>query len=392
MKHTRKYAATGAALLLAATATACGDDSGGAADGDTIRIMSIAPTGTQATNFETAKVIQAYIDQLNESGGLGGKDVELIVCNDKYDPNEATNCAAQAVDEQVTAVVGGFSGFEGDIIKILDQASIPWIGTTATSADSLTSELSYPVWSGPLAFGSLGGVAAQTCDSTTPVLLDTASAASIVGFADAAMKQAGKEFNEQVKVAQTTVDFTSVAQSLKGSDCALVALPTSMYAPLASAMDQLKVRTRLLTTAAVFDNTVVGEFPETLEGSVVSGYYPHIDDPAWADAVAVIPSDLDMSGAVLQNSWVSMLVFDAVASSIDGDVTAATLKEALDGSAAVETGGLTPTLNFTEPLPMPDLARLFNTEAVNFAATDGKLVQQGEPIDLGEAIRAGAGG
>lgn len=391
MKHNRTLAATSAALLLSATAAGCGDDAASEQSGDAIRIMSIAPTGTQAVNFETAKVIQAYIDDLNERGGIGGKDVELIVCNDKYDPNEATNCAAQAVDEQVAAVVGGFSGFEGDIIKILEQGSIPWIGSLGNTADTLTNEHSYPVWSGPLAFGSLGGVAAQTCESTTPVYLDTSSAAGIVAFADSAMKQAGKEFNKPVKVAQTTVDFTSVAQGLKGADCALVALPTGMYAPLVSAMEQLKVRTRLLTTAAVFDNAVVGEFPETLEGSVVSGYYPHVDDAVWADAVAAVPSELDMSGAVLQNSWVSMKVFDEVASAVEGDVTASTLTEALNAASAVDTGGLTPTIDFTNPLPMPDLARLFNTTAVNFAATDGKLVQQGEPIDLGGPIREAAG-
>ncbi|MBU1801093.1 ABC transporter substrate-binding protein [Nocardioides sp.] len=403
MKNRTRHAVAVAALTLTAgLLTGCGNDGGadGTDPGDgsassgepTIKIMNIGPTGTPATNFATDTVAQAYIDQLNAEGGINGVDVEMVYCNEKYDPNEATACAREAVQEDVVALVGGFAGFEEEVLKVIEPAGIPWIGAPSSTPTALTSELSFPVWAGALGYVYLGGVAAQTCESPTPVILDTAAAAGVLAFGESALAAAGKSFADPVKVAQTTVDFTPIAQALDGADCAFTALPTSMYAPLVAAMDQLGVSSRILAPAATFDNAVVDSFGEQLEGSVISGNFPTLDDPAWADAVAAVPSDLDFSGEVLQLTWVAMKVFSEVVATIDGEVTAESVAEAMSAASAVDTGGITPPIDFTTPLPVPPLARTFNTTAVPKTVSGGELVAQGDPVDLGPAIAAALGG
>jgi ABC-type branched-subunit amino acid transport system substrate-binding protein len=378
---TRIAAAAGLLLSLGGLA-ACSSDDGdeGASGGDAIKIFSIAPVNTQANNFETGKVIEAYFKKVNAAGGINGKKVELVACNDKFDPNESANCARQAVREKAVALVGGFSGFEDQVFPVLEQGKLPWVGAVAASAKGLTSPYSYPLAAGPLGFAALGGAAAQ-CDKTTPVILDSPAAVSTLDFASGAMQKAGKKFEDPVRVAQTTVDFAPVAKSIQGSDCTLVTLPNQMYLPLLTAMQQLGTKTKVLSTAAILDQSVLAKWPADVDSFLV-GQYPSVEDPAWAEAKAAVPPGVDMSLGVLQNSWIAAKVFHQVVEGISGEVTNASVKAAMDSTTAADTGGLSKPIDFTKKNPVPALARITNTNVVIFTVKDGKLVQQGDFVDV----------
>lgn len=366
-------------LLAGCDGTASGEG------GDTIKIMTIAPTGTPTVNFETAKVVEAYADQLNDHGGLDGKKVEVIACNDKFDPNEAVNCAREAVQEKVVAVVGGLSAFSDQIIPILEQAKIPWIGTSGLTAPELSSEYSWVTQGGPMVFIALGGAAAQGCKTTGAVILDTPAAEGILAFAEQAMAPAGKKIEDIIKVPQTAVDLSSTAEAMSDLDCAVVALPAAQVAPLLAAKQQLGVTTRLFLSGASLDGKTIADNAAAMEGTFYASSFSPLDDPAWDDArAAVKPLDLDSS--VLENSWVAMRVFEQVASGIDGAITATSLVDALGRASKVDTGGMTPTLDLTQELPVPEIARIFNTNVQNYVVQDGKSVPQGEFVDLGAAL------
>ena len=62
--------------------------------------------------------------------------LKLLTCNDENNPNTATACAREAIQEKVAAIVGGLSGSDLKVIPYLKQANIPWVGES--TADDYT--------------------------------------------------------------------------------------------------------------------------------------------------------------------------------------------------------------------------------------------------------------
>jgi branched-chain amino acid transport system substrate-binding protein len=99
-------------VILASLLAACGQDGGKNAASDTIRIGLAAPiSGTQAQYGQAFKNgAELAAKQINDAGGIDGKRVEIVVEDDKGDPNEAVNVANKFVsDKSISAVVGHFN-------------------------------------------------------------------------------------------------------------------------------------------------------------------------------------------------------------------------------------------------------------------------------------------
>ncbi|MCM3634513.1 MULTISPECIES: ABC transporter substrate-binding protein [Paenibacillus] len=99
------------AILLIGILGACSNNSG-SSNSDTIRIGLAAPiSGTQAqygTAFKNGAELAAA--QINEAGGIDGKQVEIVIEDDKGDSNEAVNVANKFVsDKSILGVVGHFN-------------------------------------------------------------------------------------------------------------------------------------------------------------------------------------------------------------------------------------------------------------------------------------------
>src|SRR2546421_2510033 len=125
-----------AAIVL--TASACGSGSGGtgtAADASTqgpIKIMVIGTLQSAAFGFpESVDGAKAAAMAINKAGGINGQQVQILSCNDQFDPNTAAACAQQAVNDKVDAVVTGYTSFGRNIVPILKAADIPFIGNPA---------------------------------------------------------------------------------------------------------------------------------------------------------------------------------------------------------------------------------------------------------------------
>ena len=59
----------------------------------TVKLGVIAPEGVSTNYPGSQAAAKAAIAGLNARGGLSGHPVELVYCNDKGDPNIATQCA-----------------------------------------------------------------------------------------------------------------------------------------------------------------------------------------------------------------------------------------------------------------------------------------------------------
>ncbi|MBC2704078.1 ABC transporter substrate-binding protein [Desulfobacula sp.] len=95
----------------------------------------IAKTGISAEeNAPYVLMIELAVEELNSQGGLLGRPVELIIIDNKSTPIGATLAAKEALQLQVTAVIGAsWSSQALAMAPILQQEGIPMITPLATN-------------------------------------------------------------------------------------------------------------------------------------------------------------------------------------------------------------------------------------------------------------------
>ena len=107
--------------------------------------MVSAPVDTQLPPYPNIPgAAEVYEQYINDNGGVAGRPLDIITCDNKGEPNEGANCARQAVEEEVVAVVGSFTFDASRIIPVLEEANIAWFGACCPLvAQEFTSSISY---------------------------------------------------------------------------------------------------------------------------------------------------------------------------------------------------------------------------------------------------------
>jgi branched-chain amino acid transport system substrate-binding protein len=121
-----------AALLLLASATACGDDSTDHGD-DPLRIGAILSlTGNYAPlGSEDKKAVELAVQQINSAGGLLGRQIELIVRDDRSQPEQSVLSFNELKGSDVAAVIGSpFSNSALATIPQVDRDKLPYVSLT----------------------------------------------------------------------------------------------------------------------------------------------------------------------------------------------------------------------------------------------------------------------
>lgn len=360
--------------------------------GEPVKVMTIAAWDTDTLNIKAAVDIAAgAVVQINNDGGLNGHEVQLITCNEAADPNKAAECARQAADEGVAAVIGGFSANGDTIMPILEEAGIPWFGPPGISAAELSSDYSYPITSGVLGLAGLGQMAAQDgCEKVASVNYDLPSAGQISQLVDLGLGSEGAAPSDLIKVPPTTTDFSTIAQEASEYDCAVVGTPPQPFLGIAAAGAQLGSETRYYVVPGGLTATVAENGGESVEGTKTLSNFPAEEDPIWDDGKEYVgdlaDDDSGWSGLYTTNTWVAYRTFLSLLGQSE-DFSAAAVKATLDETTQVDTDGFTPPFSFAEDFPAPGLNRVFNYQELTFAIEGGELVQQGdEYVDLRTAL------
>jgi ABC-type branched-subunit amino acid transport system substrate-binding protein len=395
----RSSATAAAALAVCASLTAgCGSVpglSGGSGD-DTITVMTWAPEKTDSTNKPGMPALAtAYARWINAHGGLAGRKLKVLTCNDHNHAVDAAKCARQAVNENVVAVVGSYSQYSESFLPPLEGGGIAYIGGYGITNDEFTSPVSYPVNGGqPVLLAGLGRAMAEQCGPVTlvrpdsiagdelPQLLDAGLTAG--GHGAAADQLAPEDATEYAAQADKALKQSTGDQTEKG--CVVPALGDRT----ATFMDSFR-RTRedypAVQTATVIgstDQTVINETggaSSPYEGSYIASWYPAATDARWNQMKKVVNAEafgdnrIDPADAGVQTTWIAFTVFKAVVESLDGEVTSNAVRRAIDNGLKVGTGGLTPTLHweFSNKLAGVGFPRLVNADMHLQVVRDGQL-------------------
>ncbi|MGW0330372.1 ABC transporter substrate-binding protein [Streptomyces sp. NPDC003011] len=395
----RASAVTVAALVACAALTAgCGvvpgttEDSG---DGP-IKVMTWAPEDTDATNKPGIPAFaKAYARWINARGGVNGRELTVLTCNDRNDSATAAKCAQRAVDEDVVAVVGSYSQYGDAFLPPLEGAGIPYIGGYGVTAAEFTSPLSYPVNGGqPTLLAGLGR-ALTDCGPVALVRPDNIAGDELPTLLNSGLTAGGHAATDDVLAAEDATEYSEQAEQALArtttdpaeKGCVVPALGdrtgTFMDSFRRAREDYPGVRTAMVLGNV--DQTEInasGGQSGPYEGSYITGWYPVETDPRWKQMKKIVSEQafgdnrIDAADTGVQTTYIAYTVFTQVVESLNGAVTADALRGVLDDGLKVTTGGLTPALrwDFQGPLAAVGFPRLANTVVSLQVVRKGRLV------------------
>ncbi len=106
---------------------------------DSIKIGFNAPlTGFAAADGNSARVgAELAVEQVNSAGGIGGKQLELVIYDDQASPKESAPLAVKLItqDNVAAGISGSYSGATRAAATIYQENSVPYISAYAVHPD-----------------------------------------------------------------------------------------------------------------------------------------------------------------------------------------------------------------------------------------------------------------
>ncbi|MFC1433354.1 ABC transporter substrate-binding protein [Streptacidiphilus sp. N1-3] len=391
-------AAVGAALLAGALA-GCGGNAD-ASEGSTVRVMTWAPEDSSVGGQPGVTALAAAIEkQINGSGGLGGRQLQVLTCDEHGTVAGVTDCVNQAVSAGVVAVVGSYSENGDTFMPLLEAAGIPYIGGFGLSSAEFTSPYSYPVNGGyqALLAGNGEQLVQSGCRRVAVVGPDTASAASMLNFLDVGLAT-GHINAVSIAVTPGRTDYTTEAARAIGADRAHSCVTTTLDpASTATFFDDYRrlepKHTQLSSVIGSFQQSLVdstGGDAGPLRAALATSWYPPDDSPVWDGLHAAVKkyaftdNRINTADPGEQTTWIAYEVLRRAAAGINGRITGSTLRGFLNYCDPITTGQ-TPPLAWRagDMLPLASAPRLVNTQVQFLQVRKGQLAEAGTgPVDV----------
>lgn len=411
-------AALGACLVAGCGVLPGGSGGSGATEG-TLTVMTFAPQDSKATNMPGMPgMAKAYERWINSKGGVNGRKLRVLTCNEHNTPTGAADCARKAIAEKAVAVVGSYSQHGRAFMAPLEAEGIPFIGGYGVSSEEFQSPLSYPVNGGqPVLLAGAGHQLGRACAKVALVRPDTLAGDALPIQLNAGLKANQMPEASDIRAAEDSSDLTPQAREAladssptapskagsssakdgkeakdKGCVAAVLGARTETFFDAFRREDSQNRKPQVSSVLGSVSQALVnrtGGKESPFEGAYVTSWYPVATDPLWDPMRDVIAEqafgdnavDPDDSGA--QTTWIAYTVFtEAVKRFKSGeDITARTLARKLNQSEPVKTGGLTPDLSwrYQDMRAVADFPRIVNGRVTFQVVQQGRLVaQQGE--------------
>ena len=353
--------------------------------GEPLKIMTIGDFAVSASGDEYPEVsgaVEARVEAINAAGGINGRPVEVVVCNTNLDPNQAAQCARDAVEEEVVAVVGNFTALDSQIYPVLEAAGIPSIGPVpAGGAESLTSKVSFPILSGiPGVFFGMPRLAVERGAKTISLMYpDLPQAAQSLPLIEGSLGLDGRTLQNTVPIALDSPDVTPAIASLigGGTDGVIGFGVGDQNGAILQALKQQGYQGSVTTIGTFLTPELIESLGDTAEGVYV--VITTVTTDADAPGVEMFRSDMESfdGGLALTDTalaaWAATWLFERVAMDLP-EVTSAALLESMGNIKGLDMGGITPPLDTTKEFTTLPIPRIFNPTVVYTQIKDGKLV------------------
>jgi branched-chain amino acid transport system substrate-binding protein len=360
----------------------------GAPSGEPIKVMTEAPVDSQIAPYPNipaaAKVFEQWI---NDQGGIAGRPLEVIVCDDRADAAEAANCARTAAQEGVVANVGSFTIDASRAIPILEESQIAWFGACCPIvAQENTSEISFPM--GCVAcFNPAAAIqmVIDECQSPVQVYADLPVADVFAELYANGYKSMGLDPSglQVVKIPLEPGDYTAQAAQVGDADCLFGNISEINWPSLITALNGVGSSPRLYGPQGNLNAVIAEQFPAETEGAIVINVYPNIEADVWSDYRAALETynapDLDWNSLAGLGTWAAFTAFTQIVESIDGEINSVSFLEAANRTSVLDTGGMVGVLDFTEEWTGGggQFPRIFNRTVFLDRITGGRLT----PVD-----------
>lgn len=372
-KHFRRIATAALALAAAASLTACGLSSGGSessgetdpgvdVESKTISIGSFVPETGPVPNFKLiATGSKAYVDWVNENGGINGWTLDYSQLDDGYDPARSLSVTRELVDRKnVFALVAPIgTPTNAAVVDYVVEKDIPVIGAVSGQPelpglanyfillpnyfDEAKLDVTY-------AAEELGlkkvAVLYQNDDLGKPALEGAKEAIDELGLelvAEGAFNVSDTDLTAQIIQAR---DAGAEVTLLWGSNGNLATAVTTA--------ERLGFETQFFAPFYTADPTTYELAGEALDGTMFGSWLLPTSDSSESVQAFVKQMDADGKsgelGVFSLNGWTNAALFGAALEQItaDGEVpTRDALLEALGGFTEEPVGG-SPAVTFTQ--------------------------------------------
>lgn len=363
-------------------------DSTDAADGEPIKLMSVTTLNANGPTYENIAVTaELAADYINDNGGINGRPIEVTVCDEQFDAAVAASCAREAVEEGVVSIVGSFTYFAEAIVPVIAESDMTWFGNCcAISPSELSDPHSFPIGNQPMySVGEVKRAVEDGCENINAVIAEGADAIFRAPMENA-MTAYGRTFGNVVITPTIAQDYSAeVAQATTDADCIVVVMSETPFLTWNTALQQAETDVKQYGNQGNLNAISAKGAEEVTNGNIIAGMYPDISTAPWDEYRAALDANdidqeaLDFNSLGGMGTWAAYMGFAQIASTIDGEVTAASFYEAASNTTALDLDGMVPVLDFTQEWTdgLPGYNRLFNRSVVYSQLENGKVV----PVD-----------
>lgn len=235
MKKNIKGIILGIAAMMIIIA-GCGNGATNDSDGDTIKIGSMFELTGAAAAYGTSmnNAVHMAVDEINEAGGIDGKQVEVVEYDTKTDETEATSITTRlGTRDNVAAIIGpATTGSMQAAIPSANAAGVPIISPTATDDDVLTAadgSVHPYAWRTSFTNSFQGSSLAQFANShlnaTSAVILSDNSSDYAIGLTNTFSDVFDGDIIASENFSEGETDFSAVLTNIKDLDFDVLYVP-----------------------------------------------------------------------------------------------------------------------------------------------------------------------
>lgn len=365
MQRTIKAVAIAASVVLGLTS--CGGDEGGAEGGEepiVIGVLSDLSGATADVGTPYSEGIRGYVDQLNADGGIDGRQVELLLNDYAYDVARAEQLYSQYLNEGAVAIQGWGTGDTEALTQRVAQDELPFM--SASYAETLIDPAETPY-----NFLVAASYSAQMRAALDWIAEDAGGSAEVAvfhndspfGTSPVADGQAhieaeglglGYEAYPMPTGATDYVGLLTQAQS-QGAGYVVIQNVSSPAAVVASNIAQQNLDMQVVCLNWCADELFIELAGDAAEGTVMVQPFtpPSVDVPGHEAPAAYLESEgqsLADVGLHYVQGWYTMhIMAEGIRQVVESgeEVTGAAIRAALEEMDPVDTGGVTPPIEFS---------------------------------------------